>query len=353
MNSNDKLAEAVTAALNARVAEGEDVRFYVESSMQSDEELVRELVAEEVMRSAILAADAILNPPVEGEWVPDMDFLRDCVIVARQRMTITTRDYERCTELLEAIEQRIRPTPPADKQDGIVVPASLVCEIYQNLSDMPINDDWALRIERKLQPLIAATPMPVFRSGEVAKDAAPAPSEADGGAAWNNESARKFAERVVSQVEIIGTLKDQGQEVLAVVMAYARLCVRSALLSARNATARPQTGPAPVVGGVDQRFTELLLSVINDVQNELGFSDEDKECSNGSAEIVDAIRELKAGVRNAERYQWLRSLDGSCDAAACVNFNLGFDWQEAHGVELDAAIDAAITAQAAQEPTHD
>lgn len=67
MNSDDKLAAAVTAALNARVAEGEDVRYYVESSLQSDEELVRELVAEEVVRSAILAADAILHPPVEGE----------------------------------------------------------------------------------------------------------------------------------------------------------------------------------------------------------------------------------------------------------------------------------------------
>lgn len=55
---------AVEAALNALVAEGEDVRYYVESSLQSDEELVRELVAEEVIRAAILAAlPLILGEP--------------------------------------------------------------------------------------------------------------------------------------------------------------------------------------------------------------------------------------------------------------------------------------------------
>lgn len=48
--------------------------------------------------------------------------------------------------------------------------------------------------------------------------------------------------------------------------------------------------------------------------------------------------ELRA---DAERYRWLRRLEGECDSAACVNFNIGFDWIEAHGVELDAAIDAA------------
>ena len=46
--------------------------------------------------------------------------------------------------------------------------------------------------------------------------------------------------------------------------------------------------------------------------------------------------------KDAERYRWLRGLDGSCDSAACVNFNIGFDWIEAHGVELDEAIDAAM-----------
>ena len=63
--------------------------------------------------------------------------------------------------------------------------------------------------------------------------------------------------------------------------------------------------------------------------------------------------ELEAYLRglkeDAERYRWLRSLSGSCDAEACVNFNLGFDWQEAHGHELDAAIDAAIAAQAGEK----
>ncbi|TMN18503.1 hypothetical protein [Pseudoxanthomonas sp. X-1] len=59
-------------------------------------------------------------------------------------------------------------------------------------------------------------------------------------------------------------------------------------------------------------------------------------------ELEDYLRGLK---RDAERYRWLRSLSSSCDAEACVNFNLGFDWQEAHGPELDAAIDAARAAR--------
>ena len=57
-----------------------------------------------------------------------------------------------------------------------------------------------------------------------------------------------------------------------------------------------------------------------------------------SRELVEFIREL---AEDAARYQWLRSLDGACDAAACVNFNIGFDWIEQHGAELDAAIDQA------------
>lgn len=41
------------------------------------------------------------------------------------------------------------------------------------------------------------------------------------------------------------------------------------------------------------RFAEMLVGILADIQNELGFSDEDVECSNGSVEIVAAIRELK------------------------------------------------------------
>ncbi|GHH52410.1 hypothetical protein [[Pseudomonas] boreopolis] len=47
---------------------------------------------------------------------------------------------------------------------------------------------------------------------------------------------------------------------------------------------------------LDRRFTEMLLDIINDVQDELGFDDEDKESANGSIEIVSAIRELKQAV---------------------------------------------------------
>lgn len=59
-------------------------------------------------------------------------------------------------------------------------------------------------------------------------------------------------------------------------------------------------GPHESTGGAsvserarDKRFTAMLIGIIADVQDELGFTDEDKECSNGSLEIVAAIRELK------------------------------------------------------------
>jgi len=57
--------------------------------------------------------------------------------------------------------------------------------------------------------------------------------------------------------------------------------------------------------------------------------------------IEEAADALEAAREDAERYRWLRSLDGSCDAAACVNINIGFDWIEQHGEQLDAAIDQA------------
>ena len=58
--------------------------------------------------------------------------------------------------------------------------------------------------------------------------------------------------------------------------------------------------------------------------------------------FAEAAVEIERLRKDAERYRWLRGLDGSCDSAACVNFNIGFDWIEAHGVELDEAIDAAM-----------
>ena len=56
------------------------------------------------------------------------------------------------------------------------------------------------------------------------------------------------------------------------------------------------------------------------------------------AKAEDALAECR---EDAERYRWLRNLDGACDSAACVNINIGFDWIEQHGPGLDAAIDAA------------
>lgn len=51
--------------------------------------------------------------------------------------------------------------------------------------------------------------------------------------------------------------------------------------------------------------------------------------------------EMNAMREDAERYRWLRSLDGSCDADARVIFDFGFDWIEQHGADLDIAIDQA------------
>lgn len=63
-----------------------------------------------------------------------------------------------------------------------------------------------------------------------------------------------------------------------------------------------------------------------------------------TAKDAEAANALKAAREDVARYWWLRSLDGSCDGPACVNFNIGFDWIEQHGEELDAAIDAAMEA---------
>ena len=61
--------------------------------------------------------------------------------------------------------------------------------------------------------------------------------------------------------------------------------------------------------------------------------------------LNEAAAALEAAREDAERYRWLRSLDGSCDAAACVNINTGFDWIVQHGADLDADIDAAREAR--------
>ena len=67
-------------------------------------------------------------------------------------------------------------------------------------------------------------------------------------------------------------------------------------------------GPHESTGGAsvserarDDRFTAMLIGIIADVQDALGFTDEDKECSNGSLEIVAAIRELKEQALTQQR----------------------------------------------------
>src|SRR5690606_17121518 len=61
------------------------------------------------------------------------------------------------------------------------------------------------------------------------------------------------------------------------------------------------------------RFAGMLLGGMNDIQDALGFTDEDKLCANGSAEIVAEIAELR---EDAERYRALRDalLDDESEA---------------------------------------
>ena len=80
------------------------------------------------------------------------------------------------------------------------------------------------------------------------------------------------------------------------------------------------------------RFAGMLLGGMNDIQDALGFTDEDKLCANGSAEIVAKIRELR---EDAERWRALREMDG-----VAIYALLG-DCDGIHPEQADAAIDQA------------
>lgn len=80
---------SVNAALDAVVAEGENVRFYVEASMQDYDPQTRRLLAEEVVRTAIEAAQ---QPAVVGEWRATVDR----IVPAMDE--VPEKDDERCCE---------------------------------------------------------------------------------------------------------------------------------------------------------------------------------------------------------------------------------------------------------------
>jgi hypothetical protein len=109
--------------------------------------------------------------------------------------------------------------------------------------------------------------------------------------------------------------------------------------------------PAPERTGYERMF-HSAVAALAEISDALGIPEDVASTANGNAEILHAIRALmeerdqlaaalEAAREDAERYRWLRSLNGACDAAACVTFNIGFDWIEQHGAELDAAIDQA------------
>ena len=69
----------------------------------------------------------------------------------------------------------------------------------------------------------------------------------------------------------------------------------------RYTRAQPPSAASVSERARDDRFTAMLIGIIADVQDALGFTDEDKECSNGSLEIVAAIRELKEQALTQQR----------------------------------------------------
>lgn len=90
-----------------------------------------------------------------------------------------------------------------------------------------------------------------------------------------------------------------------------------------------------------RRFADMLLGGLNDIQDALGFTDEDKLCANGSEEMVAEIAELR---EDAERYRWLRlRLAGAEHVAELVEFNT--DMHPELPDNVDAAIDAAREAR--------
>ena len=121
-----------------------------------------------------------------------------------------------------------------------------------------------------------------------------------------------------------------------------------ALLAAAPAASggEPPSGASVSERARDERFTAMLIGIIVDVQDALGFTDEDKECSNGSLEIVDAINELR---KEASRYRWIRDrIAGKEHVAELVEYN-----HDAHPElrdEVDAAIDSAMQQHALSSP---
>ena len=84
-----------------------------------------------------------------------------------------------------------------------------------------------------------------------------------------------------------------------------------------------------------------MVDLIERLRNESTWHVGSPAKDDTAALLREAADAREADREDAERYRWLRSLDGACDAAACVTFNIGFDWIEQHGAELDAAIDQA------------
>ena len=92
----------------------------------------------------------------------------------------------------------------------------------------------------------------------------------------------------------------------------------------------------------DERFTAMLIGIIADVQDELGFTAEDKECSNGSLEIVAAIRELKEQALTQQRgggnwpgmSYWAVQLPGKMPKLYGVRSIAELNWYPDEGAEL-------------------
>lgn len=70
--------------------------------------------------------------------------------------------------------------------------------------------------------------------------------------------------------------------------------------------------------------------------------------ANGRADAHEKLAE--SCFNDAGRYRWLREQKAHCRGHVSVNWNIGDDWIDLNGDQLDAAIDEAIAAEEGKSP---
>lgn len=87
-----------------------------------------------------------------------------------------------------------------------------------------------------------------------------------------------------------------------------------------------------------------LESRLADLEMELGDTESDFNAAvQHNMELQSQIAELE---KDAARYRWLKSCQGSYDSPASVTWNMGFDWVVVAGEVLESSIDDAMSREA-------